>query len=158
MLMLISKRVKAAGDPDGFFTGCAVSPFKRTEGETIAQYAKMSRKVAAGAQFAITQLGYDARKFHELIGIQHHMEIQIPTLGSVYVLTPNAARIMNQGRVPGAVVTDSLLRKVQMEWQDKKQGRAAAIERAARLGAVLQGLGYRGIHIGGIHRDFSRIH
>jgi len=62
---------------------------------------------------------------------------------------------MNQGRVPGAVVTDTLLRMVQSEWQDKNQGKAAAIERAAQLGAVLQGLGYRGIHIGGIHRDFS---
>ncbi len=157
MLMLISKRINAAGDPDGYFTGCAVSPFKQTEGECLAQYAKMSRKVAAGAQFAITQLGYDARKFHELIGIQRHMDLQIPTLGSVYLLTPNAARIMNQGGVPGAVVTDQLLNTVLQEWQDKKNGKTAAIERAARLGAVLKGLGYRGIHIGGIHRDFSTV-
>ena len=157
MLMLISKRVNAAGDPDGFFTGCAVSPFKQTEGECMAQYAKMSRKVAAGAQFVITQLGYDARKFHELIGIQQYMDLRVSTLGSVYLLTPTAARIMNQGRVPGAVVTDSLLDTVQKEWQDKKLGKIAAIERAARLGAVLHGLGYRGIHIGGIHRDFSTV-
>jgi methylenetetrahydrofolate reductase (NADPH) len=121
----------------------------------VAQYAKFSRKVAAGAQFVITQLGFDARKFAELIGIQRHMGINIPALGSVYVLTPGAARIMNQNRVPGAVVTDALLEAVQQEWQDKAQGRQAAIERAARLGAVLKGLGYRGIHIGGIHRDFE---
>ena len=157
MLMLISERMQAAGDPDGFFTGCAVSPFKQTEGECVAQYAKMSRKVAAGAQFIITQLGYSARKFHELIGIQQHMGLQIPTLGSVYLLTPNAAHIMNQARVPGAVVSDPLLDLVQKEWKNKKQGKAAAIERAARLGAVLFGLGYRGIHIGGIHRDFATV-
>ncbi|MGD8702689.1 MAG: methylenetetrahydrofolate reductase C-terminal domain-containing protein [Desulfosarcina sp.] len=157
MLQLISERINAAGDPDGFFTGCAVSPFKATEGECVAQYAKMSRKVAAGAQFVITQLGYDARKFYELIGIQGHMDIQVPTLGSVYLLTPTAARIMNQGRVPGAVVSDRLLRTVQMEWRNKQQGRSAAVERAARLGVILQGLGYRGIHIGGIHRDFSLV-
>lgn len=157
MIMLISKRINAAGDPDGFFTGCAVSPFKQTEGECVAQYSKMSRKAAAGAQFAITQLGYDARKFHELIGIQRYMDLTIPTLGSVYLLTPKTARIMNRGRVPGAVVTDQLLETVEGEWQDQQQGNAAAIERAARLGAVLQGLGYRGIHIGGIHRDFSTV-
>ncbi len=157
MLMLISKRIQAAGDPDGFFTGGAVSAFKQTEGECVAQYAKMSRKVAAGAQFLITQLGYDARKFHELIGIQRHMGISVPTLGSVYVLTPNAAHIMNQARVPGAVVTDRLLHTVQSEWVDKHQGRQAAIERAARLAAVLRGLGYRGVHIGGVHRHFSTV-
>ena len=157
MLRMIGKRINAAGDPDAFFTGCAVSPFKRSEGESVAQYAKLSRKVAAGAQFVITQLGYDARKFIELIGIQRHMALDVPTLGSVYVLTPKAARIMNQGRVPGAVVTDPLLMTIEKEWQDKNKGRLAAIERAARLGAVLRGVGYRGIHIGGIHRDFSTV-
>ena len=157
MLMMIGQRINAAGDPDAFFTGCAVSPFKRSEGECVAQYAKLSRKVAAGAQFVITQLGYDARKFIELIGIQRHMEISVPTLGSVYLLTPKAAQIMNQGRVPGAVVTDPLLMTVQNEWKDRKNGRLAAIERAARLGAVLRGVGYRGIHIGGIHHDFSTV-
>ena len=34
---------------------------------------------------------------------------------------------------------------------------AAAIERAARLAAVLKGLGYRGMHIGGIHRRFDAV-
>ena len=157
MLAMIAKRILAAGDPDAFFTGCAVSPFKQTEGECVAQYAKMSRKVAAGAQFIITQLGYDARKFQELMGIQKHMDLNVPTLGSVYVLSPTAAELMNQGRIPGAVVTDLLLEVVRREWRDKAQGRAAAIERAARLGAILKGLGYRGIHLGGIHRDFSMV-
>jgi methylenetetrahydrofolate reductase (NADPH) len=155
MLQLIGERIQAAGDPDAFFAGCAVSPFKQTEGETFAQYAKLSRKVAAGAQFVITQLGYDVRKFHELIAIEKKMGIDVPTLGSVYVLTPGAARIMNGGGVPGAVVSDRLLQTVEKEWSDKTRGKDAAIERAARLGAVLRGLGYRGIHIGGIHRDFS---
>lgn len=155
MLMFISRRIKSAGDPDGFFAGCAVSPFKQTEGETMAQYAKLSRKAAAGARFIITQLGYDARKFAELIAIQRYMDLRIPTLGSIYLLTPKAARIMNRGRIPGAVVPDALLQTVEREWRDEKRGQAAAIERAAALGAVLRGLGYRGIHLSGIHRDFS---
>ena len=157
LFMLLNERIQKSGDPDGFFTGCAVSPFKATEGESVAQYAKMSRKVAAGARFLITQLGYDAAKFHELIHVQEHMGIDIPTLGSVYVLSPGAAAIMNKGRVPGAVVSDSLLKTVREEWQDKKDGQRMAIERAARLGAVLRGLGYRGVHLGGIHRDFEDV-
>jgi methylenetetrahydrofolate reductase (NADPH) len=155
MLGMLSDRINASGDPEGFFAGCAVSPFKRTEGECFAQYAKLCRKAAAGAQFIITQLGYDARKFKELIQIQKYMGIALPTLGSVYVLTPKAAGIINAGKVPGAVVTDALLRRVQDEWRDSASGRQAAIERAARLAAVLKGLGYAGIHIGGIHRSFD---
>jgi len=157
MLGLLSERINASGDPEGFFTGCAVSPFKRTEGECFAQYAKLGRKAAAGAQFVITQLGYDARKFKELIQIQKAMGITLPSLGSVYVLTPKVAGIINAGKVPGAVVTEALLQRVQDEWRDAASGRQAAIERAARLAAVLKGLGYSGIHIGGIHRSFDMV-
>jgi methylenetetrahydrofolate reductase (NADPH) len=117
----------------------------------------MCKKVGAGAQFLITQLGYDARKFAELLRIQKRHGISCPTLASLYVLSPGAARIMNQGRVPGAVVSDRLLGEVRAEWQDKAAGRRAAVERAARLGGVLKGLGYRGIHIGGIHRSFETV-
>ncbi|MFO7970870.1 MAG: hypothetical protein R6U40_03875 [Desulfobacterales bacterium] len=44
---------------------------------------------------------------------------------------------MNQGIVPGAVVTDKLLKQVELEWRDSKQGRKTAVERTARLGAIL---------------------
>ena len=157
MLQLLGKRVQQAGDPDVFFAGCAVSPFKSRRGEAFAQYAKLCRKVAAGARFAITQLGYDAGRFKELLEVQRRFGLNLPTLGSVYVLTPVSAQIMNAGQVPGAVVSDELLNQVTREWHDKRQGRASAIERAARLGAVLKGLGYRGIHIAGVHRGFELV-
>lgn len=157
LMAMLSERINAAGDPDSFFTGCAVSPFKYTEAESFAQYAKLCRKVSAGAQFVITQLGYDAAKYQELIRIQNRAGFNLPILGSVYILSPGAARLMNQGKVPGAVVPDALLQIVQKEWTDPAVGRKAGIERAARLGVVLKGLGYRGIHIGGVHRSFEPV-
>ncbi len=155
MLGMLSERINNSGDPDGFFSGCAVSPFKSTEGECFAQYAKLCRKAASGAKFIITQLGYDARKFKELIQIEKAMKVNLPTLGSVYVLRPKTAEVMNRGNVPGAVVTDALLKRIKEEWRDPDSGRRASIERAAKLAAVLKGLGYAGIHIGGIHRRFD---
>ncbi len=155
MLGMLNERLNESGDPDGFFTGCAVSPFKSTEDECFAQYAKLCRKVSAGARFIITQLGYDLRKFRELLLMEQHMDIHIPALASVYVLTPKSAEIMNKGRVPGAVVSDHLLGMVKKEWTDPDAGKMAAIDRAAQLGVVLKGIGYRGIHIGGIHKNFD---
>ena len=49
------------------------------------------------------------------------------------------------------------MKKVVQEWKTPKEGLKAAIERAARLGAILKGLGFRGIHIGGIHRSFKTV-
>jgi len=155
MLDQLSHRFREAGDPDGFFTGCAVSPFKYTEAECFAQYAKLCRKISAGARFIITQLGYDARKFAELMTVLKQLEMNLPVFGSIYLLTPRSARIMHQGIVPGAVVTDQLLEKVLDEWQNPKIGRVKAIERAAKLGAILKGLGYQGMHLGGIHRSYD---
>jgi methylenetetrahydrofolate reductase (NADPH) len=157
MLNKLNSRLQDSGDPDGFFAGCAVSPFKRTEAECFAQYAKLCRKIAAGAQFVITQLGYDAPKFAELIRMLRQMGMNIPVLGSVYILTPRAARIMNSGTVPGAVVTDALLAKINREWQDRGEGRKLAVERAAKLGAILKGLGYRGMHLEGVHKSFDMV-
>ena len=155
--MLGERTGRETGSSENFFTGCAVSPFKQTEAETLAQYFKLCKKTAAGARFAITQVGYDARKFQELLNIRQVLGAPLPVLGSVYVLRPGAAKIMNRGTIPGAVVTDRLLARVKGEWRDKERGEAAAIERSARLAAVLKGLGYRGIHVGGVHKRFATL-
>jgi methylenetetrahydrofolate reductase (NADPH) len=94
-------------------------------------------------------------KFAELKRMMSFMGLQQPVLGSVYLLTPKAARIMNSGRVPGAVVPNALLRQVEKEWRSPAAGRRAAVDRAARQAAVLKGLGYKGIHIEGLHRNFE---
>lgn len=157
MQRMLTDRMAASGDPEGFFSGCAVSPFKYTIGECRLQYVKLWKKITAGASFVITQLGYDAEKFKELIRIKSILGLEQAMMGSVYVLTPGAARVMNQGKIPGVVVTDALLQTVLSQWQDKNAGRKASIERAARLCAILKGLGYQGAHIGGVHKSFDLI-
>jgi methylenetetrahydrofolate reductase (NADPH) len=157
MLNLLSERMNAWGDPDGFHAGAAVSPFKYTEGESFAQYAKLCRKAAAGAQFIITQLGYDVRKFMELRGMQRLLCVDLPVLASVYLPSPKAARAMNRGAIPGVCMPDELLARILKEWKHPREGLAMAIERTARLAAILKGLGYRGVHLGGIHRSFDTV-
>ncbi len=157
MMQGLNDRIMASGDPEPFFTGCGVSPFKTLKPESVAQYKKLDKKIDAGASFVITQLGYDINKFNELIRYHNEKNSNIPVMASVYLLSPKAARAMNRGRVPGAHVPDALYEKVIQEWKTPKEGLNAAIERTARLGVVLKGFGYRGIHIGGIHRSFKTI-
>ncbi len=155
MLKMLAARSNQYGDPEEYFIGSAVSPFKSTKGESYAQYAKMSKKAAAGTDFFITQLGFDARKFHEIIKVNGKMGCHVPMLASLYVLNPVAAGMMNKGSIPGCVVSKKLLNDIEKEWKNKKEGQKAAVERAARLGVILKGLGYKGIHIGGIHKNFE---
>lgn len=66
---------------------------------------------------------------------------------------------MNEGGVPGGFVTDKLLNCVQSEAQAPDAGKAAALTRAARLIAVLKGLGYRVAHIVGspVYDDIKNV-
>ena len=43
----------------GFCIGVAFNPFKYAEAERDAQYLKLHKKLKAGADYIITQLGYD---------------------------------------------------------------------------------------------------
>ena len=145
------------GPHAGFFVGCAVSPFKRTEAECLAQYAKLRMKTAVGADFVITQLGYDARKFQELRQVQRLLNIELPTLGTVFLLTPKVAKILHRGNVPGAVVTRTLLSRVTEGGNGGASGSTPGIEAAARLAVVLKGLGYAGVHLSGVRRSFKAV-
>jgi methylenetetrahydrofolate reductase (NADPH) len=157
MLLQLNHRLYAAGDPDGFFTGCAVSPFKTTEAETHAQYRKLDKKLMAGASFLITQLGYDVKKFQELMTYLNQRKENPAVMASVYLLSPRSARAMNRCRVPGAYIGEDLYNRVVREWSDMHAGLKYSIDRAARLGVMLKQMGYRGIHIGGIHRSFNTV-
>ncbi|MBM3240533.1 methylenetetrahydrofolate reductase [Candidatus Poribacteria bacterium] len=132
-----------------FFLGAAVSCFKFSEAEVMNQYYKLLKKIRNGAQFIITQICYEARKFEELLRFLCEQDIAIPVLGSVYILNETVARMMNAGKVPGAFVTAKLLREIQAEAKAQDKGKAARLDRAAKLMAILKGLGYRGAHLGG---------
>jgi len=132
-----------------FFKGCTVSPFKRYESEVMAQYFRLYKKVKMGADFVITQLGFDARKFDELLRTMRRDGLRIPILGNVYILNQSVAKVMNRGGVPGCVVTDDLYRIIEEETKVPDKGREAKLTRAAKLIAVLKGIGYDGVHIGG---------
>src|SRR5262249_55055023 len=134
-----------------FWIAVAVSPFKYTEADCIYQYLKLEKKFAAGADYAITQLGYDVRKFRELLTWLNERGIRKPVLGNVYVLAPKAAEKMSKGEPPGCWVAPELLARIQEEAKAQDKGLAARLERAAQTVAVLRGLGYAGAYIGGDH-------
>ncbi len=143
--------------PCDFFAGAVVSPFKATEAEQMAQYYKLKKKIAAGAQFIVTQLGYDARKFHEVLLFMKQKGFNVPLVGNIYILPYGTAKMMNRNELPGSVVTDKLLTDIDRERSDPDKGVQARILRAARLYAILKGMGYSGVHIGGHNIKYEQV-
>jgi methylenetetrahydrofolate reductase (NADPH) len=141
--------------PYDFFSGAVVSPFKVTEPDQMMQLYKLELKIAVGARFIITQLGFNLRRLFEL---RQYMEREgfgeVPVIANVYIPTATIARMMRLGDIPGCVVPEALIRRLEKE---KKPER---LERAAMMVAAVRDLGFSGAHVGGFgltHKDVMSV-
>ncbi len=141
--------------PFDFFGGAVVNPYKVREADQMMQLYKLQLKVSVGAQFIITQLGFNLRKLYELKQFMAREGLgHIPVFANVYVPTAKIAQMMQEGEVAGCVVPDELILRLGTE---KKPQR---LERAALMVAAVKDLGFAGAHVGGFglaHRDFMTI-
>jgi methylenetetrahydrofolate reductase (NADPH) len=152
---ILRKPIRLA--PTDFFAGAAFSPFKQMEAEVMGQFYKMQKKIEAGADFAITQVGYDARKLQEFQMWLRTRERKIPALASIYVLSYPVAKAMHENNIPGCVVTTKLLSQLAAEFESKDKGKQARLDRAAKMFAVVKGLGYKGAYISGQGLPFESV-
>lgn len=136
--------------PTGFHAGCAVNPFKSKENELIPQYAKLLKKIRAGAKWIIPQLGYDMRRFADIQAFLESNRISVPLLGNVFVLSKTLVRMFHGGKPAGCTVSDSLLQHAEKYAAGADKGRQFFRELAAEQIAVFKGLGYAGVHLGGL--------
>lgn len=146
--------------PTAFFLGAVTTNFKYDERSVVPQYLKLEKKIKYGAQFIINQIGYDARKMHELISyLDHHNLGHIPLLGNVFMLNPGVARLFYNQRIPGVVVSNELLALCEKQNKSPDKGKRFFLELAAMQLSIYKGLGYRGAYLGGVHtyRDIDQI-
>jgi len=132
-----------------FTLGCAVNPFKALEADLVPQYLKLAMKMRAGADFAISQVGYDARSWSELLVWNRGQGPGIPLLAAVYILSRPVATVFHADGVPGIRLSDELLAWAQKQAAADDKGRAAFLDLAARQVAVARGLGFAGVYIAG---------
>ena len=140
-----------------FYAGVAFSPFKQMEAEALGQYYKMQKKIRAGADFAITQVGYDARKLQEFLLWMKTQNQPIPALAGIYVLSYPVAKTMHENNIPGCVVTEKLLCQIAAESQSADKGKQARLDRAAKMYAISKGMGYKGAYISGQGLPFESV-
>ena len=139
--------------------GVAVNPFKIVERDQVPQYLKLERKVRTGATYAITQVGFDIRKLHELVRVVADRALPVHLIANVYLLARGTARMFASGGVPGISLPTSLLERAEREAAAADKGKAFFLDLAARQVAIARGLGYAGVYLGGATRaaDFARI-
>jgi len=136
-----------------FFPGAVVNPFKSKENELMPQYAKLLKKIGAGARWIIPQVGYDMRKFADVQAFLKHHQVSVPLIGNTYVLTKGIANVFHSGKLAGCVVTDSFMEQIAKYASGADKGKKFFRELAAKQIAVFKGLGFAGAHIGGLEKS-----
>jgi methylenetetrahydrofolate reductase (NADPH) len=136
-----------------FFAGAVATNFKRHENEVVPQLLKLEKKITCGARFIIAQIGFDARKSHEMIAYLCRRQLEnVPLIGNVFLLTPSVARFFRTGKIPGVAIGDHLLAECQRQAASPDRGESFFRQLAAKQLAIFRGLGFAGGYLGGVHK------
>lgn len=135
--------------PD-WLLGAALNPFKYREEEGGAQYFKAEKKLAAGVDFFILQLGFDFQKYREAMHWMQRQPTPRPMLACIMGLTDGRAGMLEH--VAGVTVSPAMRALLAAEAAvSKAHARQRATERLALQIIGLRLLGYAGINLSGVH-------
>ncbi|MCK5834752.1 MAG: methylenetetrahydrofolate reductase C-terminal domain-containing protein [Lentisphaeria bacterium] len=136
------------------FVGATVNPFKYSEQEVFPQYGKLVKKINAGADFIVTQYGWDMAKFQELMWFVGHRQIDTPIIARV--MLPNASDIKNLGesKFPGVHISKVFASTLERESNKNYEASLAAnIIRVALITVGCKHLGYSAVSIHGLGNE-----
>ena len=130
----------------------ALNPFKYREEEAMAQYLKLGKKIHAGTDFVITQIGFDIKKFEEALFWMDTRDYRVPMVANVMALTAARSRFIRKHQLAGVTITDSYHDFLQQEAElFPAQAPARVLRRTALLILGLRMLGYSGVQLTAIH-------
>ena len=139
-------------DPEAF-VAAAVSPFKYREEELLNQYLKMAKKYFAGADYFITNCGWDMRKFQELLWYSEARGFAFPLVANLLLPTRRWARGIHSRRLPGVFLADDLMAQIESEYEDKRTARDLGLHRLALQIVGVKYMGYAGVQLSGIETN-----
>jgi len=129
----------------------AFNPFKYREEDCMAQYLKLEKKISAGADYFITQIGFDHKKFEELSKWKKVNNIKSPTVANLMMLYARNARYMRKHQLAGVTISNSFLKLLEFEEGLPDKGVDRALRRLALQIIHIKKLDYAGIQLTGMH-------
>ena len=147
---VIAMRETKALAPTCLIAG-AISPFKYREEDLANQYLKLAKKINVGADYLITNCGWDMRKFAELAWYRDARDFATPLVANLLLPSMGWARGIHSRRLPGVFMSDDLFAKINEEHtRGKPEARRMAWQRLALQVVGVKHLGYAGVHLSGI--------
>lgn len=130
--------------------GAAVNPYKYNPADQYLQFYKMMRKLACGANFLVTQAGWDMKKLQELQWYLQMRETGVPVIARLVLLSADDIRRLDRDLFPGVCISRPFAAALQRESDlNANQSLAAQLQRLALQVAGCKLLGYNGVQIAG---------
>lgn len=131
------------------FVAAGVTPFKYKEEELLNQYLKMVKKINAGADYLITNCGWDMDKFQELIWYRDARGFDVPIVANLLMPMPQWAKGIHAKRLPGVFMSDDLYAKIGEEISQKRASEAGFQRLVLQIVGVKL-MGYAGVQLSGV--------
>ncbi|MFT5128150.1 MAG: methylenetetrahydrofolate reductase (NADPH) [Rhodothermales bacterium] len=131
--------------------GAVVNPFKYNVADAYLQYYKMVRKLNAGADFLVTEAGWDAKKHQELQWYLRQRGLAAPVIARLRAVRSEDVVGIIDGEAPGQTLSREYATMLQREAAlGDEQAFAAQLRRLALLAAGCKIFGYSGVQIAGV--------
>lgn len=133
-----------------FFTGAAVNPYQYTPYTLLGSYYKMMKKFNCGANFLITQTGWDMLKLQSLAWYLTGRDMHYPKIARLTLLSPERLDTILNGGAPGIKISKDMKKLLDKELvYSKNQFEATQYRRLELQAAGCRLLGFSGIEISG---------
>lgn len=140
-----------------FGVGVAASPYRHPESPGLDHDARvLALKADAGADFAITQLFYDADAYFRLVDRVAALGCTIPIIPGLMPIT-RMAQVERFGILSGTPVPDALVASLEAAGDDPAAVRAVGIEATTALAARLLAGGAPGLHFYTLNRSTATL-
>ena len=147
------RALKMMGDKftGAIHAGAVVNPYKYRADAQFSQFFKLVKKLEFGAQFVVTQAGWDIRKLQSLKWYMEYRNLVYPTVARLMLLTPDKLDRVRSGHYPGIAVSPDFDTILNHELAfSSRQFEAAQWRRLELQVAGCRLLGYSGVQIHGI--------
>ena len=134
----------------GFFAGAVTNPFQYTGYALWSQLFKLERKLKSGAEFFITQCGWDMLKLQSLSWHLNAGHEYTPHLARLMVLSPTRLERVLRGYYPGVRISNEFRRLLERELgYSKAQFESAQYRRLELQVAGCRLMGFSGVQLVG---------
>ena len=135
--------------------GARVNPFKYCIEDVYLQYYRMTKGIASGADFLVSQPGWDMKKLHEMQWYMRMRELDVPVVAKVKMLQYDDVNAILRNDCPGIALSREVGAVVQREFSDERKGIEYALRRLGLQVAGCRLLGFSGVSICGCNDALS---